>query len=214
MADKKIVGWFTMNGKHVPVFEGESKEDAVKRSVKGGVKAPGKDKQPVPKGQTDKKWKDFEDASRKADVMRRDIDYPEYYKKEREAGRAWDKSNQQEQKYGTISIKRKPKPSVAKESKEKSPRAEAEYMTESQLRKYVKDNNLSKQYNMMLNGKSNYSHSNQMQVLRDLVSDNIASKRARIKKEQSNAKASEDRKQKQIAENKALADKLNGKKKK
>lgn len=213
MADKKIVGWFTMNGKHIPVFEGESKADAVKRSVKGGVKAPGKDKQPVPKGQTDKKWKDFEEASRKADVMRNDIDYPEYYKKEREAGREFDKSVKQEQAHGTISIKRK-KPSVADKSKEKSPRAEAEYMTESQLRKYVKDNNLSKQYNMMLNGKPNYSHNNQMQVLRDLVSDNIARKRARIKKEQSNAKVSEDRKQKQIAENKALADKLNGKKKK
>ena len=33
MSERKITGWFTMNGKHVPIFDGESKEDAVKRSV-------------------------------------------------------------------------------------------------------------------------------------------------------------------------------------
>lgn len=34
MADKKIVGWFTMNGVHIPIFEGESKDAAVQRSMK------------------------------------------------------------------------------------------------------------------------------------------------------------------------------------
>ena len=31
MAD--IIGWITVNGKHVPLMEGESKADAVKRSL-------------------------------------------------------------------------------------------------------------------------------------------------------------------------------------
>ncbi|MBP5423812.1 MAG: hypothetical protein J6Y78_15355 [Paludibacteraceae bacterium] len=38
MADKKVVAWFTMNGKHIPIYEGESKDDAVKRSVTQGSK--------------------------------------------------------------------------------------------------------------------------------------------------------------------------------
>lgn len=33
MAEKKVTGWFTMNGKHIPIFEGESKDDAVNRAV-------------------------------------------------------------------------------------------------------------------------------------------------------------------------------------
>ena len=33
MAERKITGWFTMNGKHVPIYEGESKKDAVNRAV-------------------------------------------------------------------------------------------------------------------------------------------------------------------------------------
>ena len=31
--EKEPVGWVTVNGKHVPIFEGESKEDAVARSI-------------------------------------------------------------------------------------------------------------------------------------------------------------------------------------
>ena len=31
--DKKVTGWFTMNGKHIPIYEGESKADAVNRSI-------------------------------------------------------------------------------------------------------------------------------------------------------------------------------------
>lgn len=33
MADKKITGWFTMNGKHIPIFEGESQKDATNRAI-------------------------------------------------------------------------------------------------------------------------------------------------------------------------------------
>jgi len=33
MSERKIVDWFTMNGKHVPIYEGESKQDAVNRSI-------------------------------------------------------------------------------------------------------------------------------------------------------------------------------------
>jgi len=39
MAQKEVKQWITVNGKHIPIFEGESKEDAVKRAVgKGGDK--------------------------------------------------------------------------------------------------------------------------------------------------------------------------------
>lgn len=31
MSDRKVTAWFTVNGKHIPIFEGESKQDAVKR---------------------------------------------------------------------------------------------------------------------------------------------------------------------------------------
>ena len=30
---KKVVDWFTMNGKHIPIYKGESKEDAVNRAI-------------------------------------------------------------------------------------------------------------------------------------------------------------------------------------
>lgn len=33
MVERKVTGWFTMNGKHIPIFEGESKQDAVIRAV-------------------------------------------------------------------------------------------------------------------------------------------------------------------------------------
>lgn len=33
MAEKKVIDWFTMNGKHIPIFDGESKGDAVNRSI-------------------------------------------------------------------------------------------------------------------------------------------------------------------------------------
>lgn len=42
MAERKVKAWITINGVHVPIYEGESKEDAVKRSIskaKENVKA-------------------------------------------------------------------------------------------------------------------------------------------------------------------------------
>lgn len=60
MADKKVVGWFTMNGKHIPIFEGESKADAVKRSVSKGRK-----NQPVTEKHVKKLEKDYLDNNRK-----------------------------------------------------------------------------------------------------------------------------------------------------
>lgn len=105
MADKKVTGWFTMNGKHIPVFEGESKKDAVKRSISNG-----KAHQPVSKGHTEKKWKEFEDASRKAEIMHADIDAPKYRKKEIDKAREYDKAVEQKRKNGEIkSVKIKKK---------------------------------------------------------------------------------------------------------
>ena len=33
MAERKVKQWITVNGVHVPIFEGESKSDAVKRAI-------------------------------------------------------------------------------------------------------------------------------------------------------------------------------------
>lgn len=33
MSEKKVVDWFTSNGKHIPIYEGESKDDALNRSI-------------------------------------------------------------------------------------------------------------------------------------------------------------------------------------
>lgn len=33
MADREPVAWITVNGKHVPIYEGESKQDAINRSI-------------------------------------------------------------------------------------------------------------------------------------------------------------------------------------
>ena len=56
-----------------------------------------------------------------------------------------------------------------------SPRAQAQKMTESELRAYVKKNNLTKSYNIMMNTRPGaYGYEKQMSVLRDLVTDAIA----------------------------------------
>ena len=46
-------------------------------------------------------------------------------------------------------------------------------MSEKELRDYVFKHNLERDYNIMLNNKSNYSYSNQLRVLRDLVFDDM-----------------------------------------
>ena len=44
MSDRKVKTWFTVNGKHIPIFEGETKQDVVDRLKKGARK--GRDSQP------------------------------------------------------------------------------------------------------------------------------------------------------------------------
>jgi len=48
---REVKQWITVNGQHVPIFEGESKEEAVKRAVKKtqGTKKTGEKKEPVRK---------------------------------------------------------------------------------------------------------------------------------------------------------------------
>lgn len=53
MSERKIVDWFTMNGKHIPIFEGESKQDAINRSIA--------------RDNEDKKNKDIENAKKQAE---------------------------------------------------------------------------------------------------------------------------------------------------
>ena len=60
MAEKKVIGWFTVNGKHIPVFEGESKSDAFKRQFKDG-----RENQPVTEKHVKKLEKDYLDNNRK-----------------------------------------------------------------------------------------------------------------------------------------------------
>ena len=148
MADKKVTGWFTMNGKHIPVFEGESKKDAVKRSISNG-----KAHQPVSKGHTEKKWKEFEDASRKAEVMHADIDAPKYRKKEIDKAKEYDKAVEQKRKNGEItSVKMsdktkkqlKAEKTVNQMDKDikKNPKLEDKALTEHENKRAKKENSV------------------------------------------------------------------------
>lgn len=77
-------------------------------------------------------------------------------------------------KYFTEKSDKKEK-TVAPKKETKSPMARAYEMTESELRAYVKKNNLTKSYNMMMNTRPGaYGYSKQLQVLRDLVADDMA----------------------------------------
>ena len=55
MSEKQVKDWFTMNGKHIPIFEGESKQDAVNRSIA--------------KDNEDKKQADIERNKKEADIL-------------------------------------------------------------------------------------------------------------------------------------------------
>ena len=44
MADKDIKQWITVNGKHIPIFEGQTKADAIKNAVKLGHSHPSETK--------------------------------------------------------------------------------------------------------------------------------------------------------------------------
>lgn len=46
-------------------------------------------------------------------------------------------------------------------------------MSESELRGYIKRNNLTRAYNMTINSMNNHSHSNQMTAMRRAVADKI-----------------------------------------
>lgn len=112
-ASKKAVGWFTMNGKHIPLFEGESKEDAVKRSI-----SKGKEDRPTTKKHIDNKWDEFEKASHKAEIMAHDIDSAEYRKEERKAGRKYDDAVAKGEKSGVITKVTVKKKSVAEKNED------------------------------------------------------------------------------------------------
>ena len=71
---KQITAWFTTKtGKHIPIFEGESKQDAIKRALKSDktvAKQPKTEKQPK-EDAVDKKTVDTDkksDAEHKSDL--------------------------------------------------------------------------------------------------------------------------------------------------
>ena len=43
--ERNIIGWFTVNGAHVPIYQGETKEQAVKRHIDSTVKKNETDKE-------------------------------------------------------------------------------------------------------------------------------------------------------------------------
>lgn len=59
-----------------------------------------------------------------------------------------------------------------------SPAATAQNMNEQELRAYIRDNNLTQDYNIMLNNRRNASYQTQLNTMRDLVADNMAVKRS------------------------------------
>lgn len=58
MADREPIGWITVNGVHVPLFEGESKQDAINRAIA--------------KHNEDKKSSDITKAKEEADKLSRE----------------------------------------------------------------------------------------------------------------------------------------------
>ena len=69
-----------------------------------------------------------------------------------------------------------------------APRATAANMTYNELQAYIRDNNLTRQYNMMINNRQNASYQNQLNAMRDLVTDNEAVKNARLTADERNAR--------------------------
>ena len=60
MSEKKIIDWFTSNGKHIPIYEGESKQDALNRSIA--------------KDNEEKKQSDIEKNAKEADRLNKKKD--------------------------------------------------------------------------------------------------------------------------------------------
>ena len=67
MSQKKVVDWITVNGNHVPIFEGESKQDAVNRAIA--------------KANEDKKQSDIAKNAKQVNPEKKDISYEEIQQK-------------------------------------------------------------------------------------------------------------------------------------
>lgn len=67
MADKEIKQWITIKGRHIPLFEGETKADAIKRLKEGTKKGPEPKKSTVKKQKKDDKPKDEKKKATAAD---------------------------------------------------------------------------------------------------------------------------------------------------
>ena len=112
MASKKITGWFTMNGKHIPLFEGESKKDAVNRSLK---KPKAGRTEPVTKKSLDDAWDRYEKKALAAEYDIQEIGYESMKSAAREFDIVVDKAN----KNGVIKnvkFNGKPKDKTVKEA--------------------------------------------------------------------------------------------------
>ena len=81
MATKKIERWITVNGKHIPILQGQSKEEAIEEHVKSGKK---EDKK---KEQIEKSKKSAKSANKKGRLTKLEVmkankeDYAAYSKK-------------------------------------------------------------------------------------------------------------------------------------
>ena len=78
VTDAKIVGWITVNGKHIPLREGESKKDAINRAV-------AKDNEDIKEKQIAQREKEIKERNGKSSKFER----PEKPNKQTEAGMAW-----------------------------------------------------------------------------------------------------------------------------
>ena len=129
----EIKAWITVKGRHIPIMEGESKEDAIKRLKEGARK--GKSTRPISKEAYEKKAKAADKAYKaigphterllKADKRIKEGDTSDEAKKERmnaertlkEAGQRFQKRSDEHQeavkhrKYSSIKVRRKEKPS-------------------------------------------------------------------------------------------------------
>ena len=76
--DAKIVGWITVNGKHIPLREGESKKDAINKAIV-------KDNEDIKEKQIAQRQKEADERNGKSPKFER----PDKPNKNTEAGMAW-----------------------------------------------------------------------------------------------------------------------------
>lgn len=110
---REVARWITVNGNHVPVFEGESKADAVKRAI-GKNDSTGTEKKSAEKKEEKPDWiadwdpiPDDPKEERKKRLAREKADEDDAYDKEHGEG-----------KYSTLNTKTKSKKSSTKSSKD------------------------------------------------------------------------------------------------